>query len=131
MKSPYYIDFSKNVIVITRKFRDAASKMDTEEYNTMMKLKEHGMPIEVQPAPDRKKKSASLSYSKMLKHISCLADAEAYLAEFEALKAASKGESNPYRYVLNWYENRFPNHAAIPEFDENYKLINAPIDYAA
>ena len=59
MKSPYYIDFSKNVIVITRKFRDAASKMDTEEYKTMMKLKEHGMPIEVQPAPDRKKKSTS------------------------------------------------------------------------
>ena len=131
MKSPYYIDFSKNAIVITRKFRDAASKMDTEEYRTMMKLREHGMPIEVQAAPERKKKSSSLSYTKMLKHISCLADAEAYKAEFEAVRELSKGEVNPYRYVLQWYEAKFPNHAEIPEFDENLKIINTPANYAA
>ena len=80
MKAPYFIDFARNVIVVTRKFRDAASQMDTDEYKTMMKLKEHGMPIEVQAAPERKKRAATLSYAKMLKHISCLADAETYRA---------------------------------------------------
>ena len=29
MKAPYFIDFARNVIVITRKFRDAASQMGT------------------------------------------------------------------------------------------------------
>lgn len=131
MKTPYSIDFANEIITITRKFNDAANVFNSPEYKTMMELRSLGMKIEIKQTPVRRKTTKSLSYSKMLKHISCLADAEAYLAEFEAVKAASKGESNPYRYVLNWYENRFPNHAAIPEFDENYKLINAPIDYAA
>ena len=131
MKAPYFIDFARNIIVVTRKFRDAASQMDTNEYKTMMKLKEHGMPIEVQAAPERKKSAATLSYVKMLKHISCLADAETYRAEFEAVREASLGEVNPYRYVLNWYEKKFPNHAAVPELDENLKVINTPANYAA
>ena len=131
MKAPYFIDFARNVIVITRKFRDAASQMGTKEYETMMKLKEHGMPIEVQAAPERKKRAATLSYAKMPKHISCLADAETYRAEFEAVREASLGEVNPYRYVLNWYEKKFPNHAAVPELDENLKVINTPANYAA
>lgn len=131
MKAPYFIDFARNVIVVTRKFRNAASQMDTDEYKTMMKLKEHGMPIEVQAAPERKKRAATLSYAKMLKHISCLTDAETYRAEFEAVREASLGEVNPYRYVLNWYEKKFPNHAAVPELDENLKVINTPDNYAA
>ena len=89
------------------------------------------MPIEVQAAPERKKRAATLSYAKMLKHISCLADAETYRAEFEAVREASLGEVNPYRYVLQWYEAKFPNHAAVPEFDENLKKINTPANYAA
>ena len=131
MKAPYFIDFARNVIVVTRKFRNAASQMDTDEYKTMMKLKEHGMPIEVQAAPERKKRAATLSYAKMLKHISCLADAETYMAEFEVIRQASLGEINPYRYVLNWYEKKFPNHADVPELDENLKVINTPVNYAA
>ena len=131
MKAPYFIDFANNVIVITRKFRDAASQMGTKEYETMMKLKEHGMPIEVKAGLERKKKASTLSYAKMLKHISCLADAEAYLEEFEAVRKLSTGEVNPYRYVLQWYEAKFPNHAAVPEFDENLKKINTPANYAA
>ena len=117
--------------LVTRKFRGAASQMDTEEYKTMMKLKEHGMPIQMQAASQRKKKASTLSYAKMLKHISCLADAETYKAEFEAVREASLGEVNPYRYVLNWYEKKFPNHAAVPEMDENLKVINTPAGYAA
>ena len=131
MKTPYFIDFTKNVIIITRKFRDAASNMENEEYKIMLKLKEHNMPIEVQSAPVRKKKPATLSYSKMLKHISCLADAEAYTAKFNAVREASRGEVNPYRYVLQWYEAQFPNHASIPEFDEELRVINTPANYAA
>ena len=63
--------------------------------------------------------------------ISCLADAEAYLEEFEAVRKLSTGEVNPYRYVLQWYEKRFPNHSAVPEFDDQLKLINTPDHYAA
>ena len=37
MKAPYFIDFARNVIVVTRKFCNAASQMDTDEYKTMMK----------------------------------------------------------------------------------------------
>ena len=57
-------------------------------------------------------------------------DAEAYMSEFNAVREASKGEMNPYRYVLNWYEKTFPTHADVPEFDSNNRIVNYPKNYS-
>jgi len=59
----------------------------------------------------------------------CLVDAKVYQDEFEAVRKVSKGQKNPYQYVLKWFENRFPNYDGLPEFDEKLRLVNTPADY--
>lgn len=130
MKAPYFIDFTKNEIVVTKKFRDAAGVRDSQEFKTMMELRKLGMEIRLQKSPARKKAASQITYKKMIKHINCLADADYYMAEFEKTRELSKGELNPYRFVLRWYEATFPNHAGLPEYDENLNVINTPADHA-
>ena len=125
----YNIDFAANCITVTKSFNTAAGKIGSNAYNTMLTLRELGMPIRV--INNARKQSPHLSYRQMLKHIECLADADAYMAEFEAVRKVSLGEKNPYQYVLRWYEKRFPNHNDVPEFDEQLKVINTPTNYAA
>ena len=125
----YNIDFAAGCITVTKSFNAAAGKIGSNAFKTMMTLRELDLPIRVISNP--RKQSPHLSYRQMLKHIECMADAEAYKEEFEAVRKVSLGEKNSYQYVLRWYEERFPTHNAVPEFDENYKLINTPNNYAA
>ena len=126
----YEINYITNTITVSKKFLEQASTLGGDTYETMKALRELGMPIVLEKMKKRKV-SSRLTYKQMLHHISCLADAKHYLAEFEAVRNASKGEEHPYKYVENWYESTFPNHASVPEFDENFRIVNTPADYAA
>lgn len=130
MKRDYFVDFSKNIITVSRSFFEEAAK-DTESaaHQKMLELRALGMNIKI--AAKKRNKSGRLSYDKMQKFIDCLVDSKEYLDEFEAVRRVSKGQKNPYQYVLKWFENRFPNHTGIPEFDEKFKVVNTPADYDA
>ena len=126
----YFLDFQTNQIRVSRSFfLQAASDTDCDAYRKMIELRALGMPIKV-VATRKSKGPKSMSYVKMRKHIACLTDADTYFKEFEAVRKVSKGQKNPYRYVLNWFEARFPNHSKIPEFDNHFSLINTPADYS-
>lgn len=126
----YFMDFQANQIRVSRSFfLQAATNTDCDAYRKMIELRALGMPIKV-VATRKSKGPKSLSYDKMRKHIACLTDADTYFKEFEAVRKVSKGQKNPYRYVLNWFEARFPNHSGIPEFDNHFSLINTPADYS-
>ena len=126
----YFLDFQSNQIRVSRSFfLQAATDTDCDAYRKMIELRALGMPIKV-VATRKSKGPKSLSYDKMRKHIACLTDADTYFKEFEAVRKVSKGQKNPYRYVLNWFEARFPNHSKVPEFDSNFSLINTPANYS-
>ena len=126
---PYRIDFLTNTITVSKKLLMEASELGSSANKTMMELRALGMTI-VQEKHRKPKRAAKLSYQKMQHYISCLADAQNYLRAFEATRNASRGEKDPYGYVLNWFEDTFPNHAAVPEFDENFRIVNTPANYA-
>ncbi|MBP3636940.1 MAG: hypothetical protein J6K13_05220 [Clostridia bacterium] len=128
-RNGYYVDFIGNTVTVSKKFLMKASEIGSPSYKTMMKLRALGMPI-VQEKRKKPKRAAKLSYQKMRHYITCLADAQTYLLQFEAARNASRGEKDPYGYMLNWFEDTFPNHAAVPEFDENYRIVNTPANYA-
>lgn len=125
----YEINHITNTITVSKKFLEQASTLGGDTYDTMEKLRTLGMPILLEKSKKRKA-PARLTYKKMLHHINCLADADHYLAEFEAARNASRGEEHPYTYMKNWYESTFPNHASVPEFDENLRIVNTPANYA-
>ena len=127
--SQYKIDFISNTIIVTKKFVEAASRMDTEEYKTMLELRKMGMRIQTKAAAPRKATRARLSYTKMLNYIACVANSESYLADFQVIQTASKGQSNPYQYVRTWFDLTFPNYAALPELDENRRIVVTPAHY--
>lgn len=54
MNKPYAIDFTTNTVTITKKFKEAASMIGTEEFNTMTQLRQMGMTIVIK-APTKKK----------------------------------------------------------------------------
>lgn len=127
----YYIDFATNTVTVTRKFMEGASVLGSAQFKTMMELRALGMTIVTRKiSRPNVRKNKSLSYNKMQQKIMSLLDAEAYMDEFNAVREASKGEMNPYRYVLNWYEKTFPTHADVPEFDSNNRIVNYPKNYS-
>ena len=131
MKSKgYKLDFISNTIVITKKFANEASTLGSPAYQTMMELRALNLPITVGRQKKHKNK-AKITYAMMEKHINCLAEKEAYLSEFEAVKEAACGEKNAYLYVLNWYEATFPNHEKVPQFNEKNQIVNTPANYDA
>ena len=126
----YKINHISNTITVSKKFLEQASTLSGDTYETMKALRALGMPI-LQEKTKKCKSSKRLSYQKMRHYISCLADSQTYLLQFEATRNASRGERDPYGYVCNWFEATFPNHSSIPEFDENLRIVNTPADYAA
>ena len=131
MKSKgYKLDFISNTIVITKKFAKEASELNSPAYKMMMELRSLDLPITVSRQKKHKNKS-KITYAMMKKHINCLSEKEAYLAEFEAVKEAACAEKNAYLYVLNWYEATFPNHENVPQFNEKNQIVNTPAHYDA
>lgn len=130
MKNPQYkIDFLTNTITITKKFAEAASQMGNDEFTIMLELRKMGMRIQTKTVERSKEQCSHLTYIKMQNYIACVANSDCYLADFEAIRRASMGQSNPYQYVRSWFEQTFPNHAALPELDENRKIVVTPANY--
>ena len=126
-KPGYSIDFVSNTVTITRKFRDAASQLNTPEFNIMNQLREMNLTILVK-APN-KKKSTALTYAKMQKFISCLDEADKYQRMFDAIRNESKGMPAPYKYVVSWFYNTFPKYGQMPEHDADMRIVNTPAEY--
>lgn len=126
-KPGYSIDFVSNTVTITRKFRDAASQLNTPEFNIMNQLREMNLIILVK-APN-KKKSTALTYAKMQKFISCLDEADKYQTMFDAVRKESKGMPAPYKYVVSWFYNTFPKYGQMPEHDADMRIVNTPAEY--
>lgn len=65
----------------------------------------------------------------MEQYISCLNEAEGYLAMFRQVKETAKGTNNPYLYVQNWFKATFPNYDTIPELTPDFRIVASPVNY--
>lgn len=122
----YKIDFAKNLITVSKPFAEKASKMGTAEFAVMMELRALGMPFAVQKPKKGTKPHFQLTYKKMEKYISCLDEAEGYLAMFQQVKETAKGTNNPYLYVQNWFKATFPNYDEVPELTPDFRIVATP-----
>lgn len=123
MKKAYTINWNCNTIIVTKKFLEAANHIGTEAYEIMLELRGLGMRIQTNEAPSRKACSTRLTYQKMLAYINCLENAEHYRMEFNAIRKCSLSESNPYQFVRNWFEQNFPYHGDLPQFNADYQIV--------
>ena len=100
MKRDYFVDFSKNIITVSRSFFEEAAK-DTESaaHQKMLELRALGMNIKI--AAKKRSKKGRLSYDKMQKFIDRLVDAKVYQDEFEAVRKVSKARRIPISMFSN------------------------------
>lgn len=124
----YKVDFAKNLIYVSKPFAEKASKMGTAEFAVMMELRKLEMPFSVQQPKRHKKPKFQLTYRKMEKYISCLDDAEGYLAMFQQVKETAMGMNNPYLFVQNWFKATFPNYDEVPQFIPELDVVSAPVN---
>ena len=124
MKS-YKIDFNANKLITTRQFYEAAMLPETEEYATLLTLKNDfpGIRICIKDTPKRKNPAARLTYDKMVKYLACQKNSETLLLMFNTVKEQSKAQNAPYAYVRKWFLETFPEYTQYPAFDEHGNLI--------
>ena len=121
--APYEINFTTNTIVVTKRFREAASIIGTPEFSTMIELRKLNMPI-TERVIKRTNKNDRWSLARMEKYIRNVDDADHYMADFKTLRS-----SVAYMKVWKWFEKTFPNYAATPELNDDHKIVVTPADY--
>ncbi len=130
MKKPYSINYLTNTVTVNPKFLAEASTLG-DAADVMNELRGLGMKIVAQPRKSSETKPSRLNYKKMEKYISCVEDSEAYLAEFEAVKAAAQATKSSYAVVWKWFKQKFPNFNGVPEFNDDLKIVVTPANYTA
>ena len=69
-----------------------------------------------------------MTYDRMERYISAFVDGAEALAEFGIVKEISLSQSNSYKYVYEWFVNRFPNYKELPTFVNGKAYLNPPIE---
>lgn len=68
--------------------------------------------------PDRKT-NRNLTYKNMEKFLSTLPDGENLLEQFKVIKTRSCTQNNPYRFVLEWFEDKVSHYDSYASFIES------------
>lgn len=119
MKS-YNIDFVKGIITLSPAFLRKASSLGTKEYREMLELRRNHADFKFVKAEASKQKTASkaknLTYANMEIFIKNSFDSEkskSLLEELSRVKALSKIQANPYKYVQDWFLKQCPNYNSV------------------
>ena len=119
----YEINFATNTIIVTKRFREAASLIGTPEFKTMTELRKLNMPI-TERVITRANKGGRWSFARMESFIRNVDDADRYMADFNTVR-----DGVSYMKVWAWFKKTFPNYAATPELNEDHKIVVTPADY--
>lgn len=128
----YKIDFVNNTLTMSKSFEDALNNPASEEYKLWKQLRADfpGLSIirKTRRAPKKARPTKNLTYKHMEQYMSVFQNADELLAQFDAVKRCSLGQSNPYMYVLDWFKKQFPKYKELPDFGNNAPKV---IDLAA
>lgn len=74
-------------------------------------------------------KNKNRSYENIKSYIMTQKNSEALLIELEKVRTQSKVQTNPYEYILSWFDKNFPNYKESSVFEdkenpEKPKVIN-------
>lgn len=128
----YKIDFVNNTLTMSKAFEEALNNPASEEYKLFLQLRADfpGLTIirKTRRAPKKARPTKNLTYKHMEQYMSVFKNADELLAQFDAVKRCSLGQSNPYMYVLDWFKKQFPKYKELPDFGNNVPKV---IDLAA
>ena len=128
----YKIDFVNNTLTMSKSFEEALNNPASEVYKLWKQLRADfpGLTIirKTRRAPKKARPNKNLTYKHMEQYMSVFKNADELLAQFDAVKRCSLAQNNPYKFVLDWFKNQFPNYKEQPDFGNNAPKV---IDLAA
>lgn len=126
----YAVDFRANEVTITKKFEEKASQWGSAENNLMKEFQAYGLRIVLETRKSRTAKKtdkpALLTYAMMEAYIRMLDVADEMLSEFEVVRETAKSRRNRQQYVNDWFRKTFPRYDAIPELDDDNRIVYNP-----
>ena len=127
----YKIDFARRTVTITKSFADKISVYNSEEYKMIIDLQNQGFTVVNRTHATPTNRKPMPTYAQMEQYISCLAEAESYHKQYDAICEEAKSHKNSIAKVRKWFNVTFPNYGKLPEFDENNKIVVTPKDHDA
>ena len=127
----YKIDFTRRTVTITKEFAAKAAVYNSNEYKMLMDLQNQGFTVVNRTHATPTNRKPMPTYTQMEHYISCLAEAESYRKQYDAICEEAKSYNNSIAKVRKWFNATFPNYGKLPEFDENNKIIVTPKDHDA
>ena len=121
----YSYDPITNSLTMTAAFAKKASQLNTAEYNIVRQLRNDnpGMKIEKSAAKAPSNRHLTITFAKMEEYIKQCRDSKDRLEAFKKVKALSKIQASPYKYVKTWFLNNYANYSEQPEFDADGFVI--------
>ena len=126
----YEINFVTKTITVTKQFREEASQMGTDAFNTMKDLLALNMTIVEREIHRKSPKVPKWSYKEMRNYLEQVENSKSWIADFEALqKAVAHG------VVWSWFKSNFnpvdkKGKRVVPTMNANHKIIVMPSDNA-
>lgn len=126
----YEINHAKKMVTVTRKFLEEATQYNSKEFKLMIQFERMGLMVvqqrrTVKPRTENSKPRL-LTYQMMKDYIDMLDDAEEMNGEFDTLCSSVKKCPDRLKKVNTWFRKTFPNYDAVPEFDEEYRIVHNP-----
>ena len=126
MKSnSYNFDILTNTLTITKDFARKASQLNTPEYKTLLQFRNDNPNLKIVLREGAKAQNGSgITFKQMEAFIKQCRDSESRLELYERVKALSKVQRSPYKYVKDWFLTNYANYSENPEFDaDNYVIV--------
>ncbi len=107
-----YYDRETNTLYMTRAFSKKSEYYGTDECTLLIKMEKQypGIKTIVYKMRDNK---AKLTYQLMEKFIAMMPDVEANLNEYKTVKKVSLAMANHYKYVLDWFQKKYPHYEVV------------------
>lgn len=121
--SGYKIDFTTNTLIVNYKFYAASQQYGTPE-NKLVKNIQADFPnltiaVEKGRNPKKAHSRKRLSYKNMELYIETLDNADTLKKVFDTVKAESKVQPSPYKYVVDWFQAQFKDYNKAPIFEDD------------
>ena len=131
MTNTVKVNHINNTITVTKAFMKKAENFGSAEYKQMMEIKSdevlRSYKIIVRSIKKNPEKESyrNLTYKNMETYISTLNLKTIYMAEYEVAKKRSKIQKSPYKYMVKWFVETFPNYKEADIFSDEKNVTLA------
>lgn len=112
----YYYDFATATLYMTAEFEKSSNSYGTNEYHLMNRIlaKFPNATLKVYKA----KANKLITYAMMEAFIRAMPDAAANFAEYKRIKLQSRAHRSAYKFVSEWFKEKFPHYGKLLVVDK-------------